>query len=151
MGWIILIINNLIILSELSLFNSHMCVLAVCKGPLPDPLGDILVKSPLCHREPCVPAKSNITWFQGVLKVYNNVTHSQLSLVSILPPLKKRVLLTALTVRTSSIKTNDCAVVLWFCNLVVLFLFMVPLLLVVRAGVSFLPPYTQELKSPEVG
>ena len=61
MGWIILIINNLIILSELSLFNSHMSVLVVCKGPLPDPLGDILVKSPLCPREPCVPARSNIT------------------------------------------------------------------------------------------
>ena len=93
-----------------------------------------------------------LPWFQGVLKVYNNVTHSQLSLVSILPPLKKRVLLTALTVRTSSIKTNDCAVVLWFCNLVVVFfVYGTPLLLVVRAGVSFLPPYTQELKSPEVG
>ena len=84
--------------------------------------------------------------------MYNNVTHSQLSLVSVLPPLKKRVLLTALTVRTSSIKTNDCAVVLWFCNLVVVFfVYGTPFLLVVRAGVSFLPPYTQELKSPEVG
>ena len=69
MGWIILIINNLIILSELSLFNSHMCVLVVCKGPLSDPLGDILVKSPLCPREPCVPLQQGVIllpWFQGV-------------------------------------------------------------------------------------